>query len=75
MQSKEANEEKRIAIVENYLRDEISQHGAANEAQVSVAAFRRWVIRYQNEGPAGLKMPQENRIFQEKPNYTLFGII
>lgn len=55
MQSKEANEEKRIAIVENYLRDEISQHGAANEAQVSVAAFRRWVIRYQNEGPAGLK--------------------
>ncbi|WP_317939595.1 helix-turn-helix domain-containing protein, partial [Tetragenococcus halophilus] len=55
MQSKESNEEKRVAIVENYLRDEISQHGAANEAQVSVAAFRRWVIRYQNEGPAGLK--------------------
>ncbi|MEK0175425.1 helix-turn-helix domain-containing protein [Tetragenococcus halophilus] len=55
MQSKEVSEEKRVATVEKYLRDEISQYGAANEAQVSVVAFRRWVIRYQNEGSVGLK--------------------
>ncbi|MCF1586457.1 helix-turn-helix domain-containing protein [Tetragenococcus koreensis] len=55
MQRKEPNDKKRVALVEKYLRDEISQNGAAHEAQVSVASFRRWLIRYKKEGPAGLK--------------------
>ncbi|GMA09240.1 hypothetical protein GCM10025886_23920 [Tetragenococcus halophilus subsp. flandriensis] len=55
MRGTEPDYEKRVAIVEKYLRDEISQGGAAEEAQVSVSTLRKWLIRYKNEGPTGLK--------------------
>lgn len=56
----------RIALVEKYLKDEISLNGGAKEAKVNLTTFRNWVGIYQAEGPEGLKNNNNAKRYPKK---------
>lgn len=58
--------EVKLELVERYLKGEISQLQAANEATVDSHAFRDWLRLYDTEGPSGLLTKTKNTLYSKE---------
>ena len=58
--------EQKVMIVESYLNGEISQNRASQIYDVAQASIRRWIQKYEAEGPEALQPPQEKRIYSDE---------
>lgn len=58
--------EKRLEIIESYLRQERSLSSAAEEAQVDLSTIKRWAALYENEGPTGLLVTKKNKNYPKE---------
>lgn len=57
--------ETKLELVERYLKGEISQSQAANEAGVDSHSFRDWLRLYDVEGPSGLLTKTKNSVYSK----------
>ena len=64
-QSMKSSVEKRVNIVEQYLRNEIGISRAAQDAGVSQETVRSWIRLYENGGPSAL-LPAKKRTHYSK---------
>lgn len=58
--------ETKLELVERYLKGEISQTQAVNEAAVNSHSFRDWLRLYDAEGPSGLLAKTKNTIYSKE---------
>ena len=62
--------ETKLDLVERYLKGEISQTQATNEAMVDSHAFRDWLRLYDADGPSGLLPKTKNSIYSKETKFS-----